>query len=185
MGTEPKYPYWPDLTDEEGDILKAYFDAECGDCVEGRCHWGSDAYRAAHPEAREENCGCARHAESVAARPFQASHAEHGDRCVIETAKAWHAARFGVRYAVIRTQIVGSPDAWSHSYTWDGVLLDVRESAQEHGWGTLDHDDFSIGTVKDGRLIAFGFGQHDWAPEDRDDLGEIARQIGLQGPVAG
>lgn len=52
-------------------------DEICGDCVEGRCHWGGDRSQASvaaadagadyvHP--RYGRCGCARHAASVAVR---------------------------------------------------------------------------------------------------------------------
>jgi len=52
-------------------------DITCGDCVEGRCHWGGEKSRAsiAAAEAGEEyylpgwgTCGCARHEASVQAR---------------------------------------------------------------------------------------------------------------------
>jgi hypothetical protein len=61
--------------------LKALFDAldwletevTCGDCIEGRCHWGGQASRdsiAAVKAGQEyhERCGCARHEASVEAR---------------------------------------------------------------------------------------------------------------------
>jgi hypothetical protein len=41
-------------------------DGLCGDCMFGRCHWGSDASRE-RAEARGERCGCERHAVSVEA----------------------------------------------------------------------------------------------------------------------
>jgi len=77
----PRHPYWPDLTDDEGDALSAWFDDTCGDCVEGRCHWGGETSRRSIAAARagEEfedatfgRCGCSRHAASVLARPFAA-----------------------------------------------------------------------------------------------------------------
>lgn len=52
-------------------------DATCGDCIEGRCHWGGDASRdsIAAAEAGQEysypghgRCGCERHDVSVQAR---------------------------------------------------------------------------------------------------------------------
>lgn len=95
---EPKYPYWPDLTDDEGDALSAYFDATCGGCVEGRCHWGGERSREsiAAVQAGQEyvdptygRCGCARHAESVRARRYQVT----GGRSTVETALAWRAGR--------------------------------------------------------------------------------------------
>ncbi len=93
-----KYPYWPDLTDDEGDALTAYFDVICGDCVEGRCHWGGERSResiAAVKAGREYvdatfgRCGCDRHADSVLARRYQVAGA--GERTTVETALAWRA----------------------------------------------------------------------------------------------
>lgn len=83
------------------------------------------------------------------------------------------------RYLVVVTQIVGNPSDWSHSYTSDLKLFDDRQAAIDHGWKLLDHDDFNIATVRDGRIVAFGFEMKDFAPEDTDDLGEIERQLGL------
>lgn len=60
------------------DALKwLEMEATCGDCVEGRCHWGGDRSRAsiaAAEEGREYSdpeygsCGCGRHQVSVHAR---------------------------------------------------------------------------------------------------------------------
>lgn len=93
--TGPKHPYWPDLTDDEGDALQEWFDDTCGDCLEGRCHWGGERSRTsiAAVAAGEEyedpqfgRCGCSRHATSVVARPFR-----RGEPKV--TALAWRAAK--------------------------------------------------------------------------------------------
>lgn len=43
-------------------VAEADVDETCGDCVEGRCHWGGD-----DPLPGEE-CGCERHDASVKAR---------------------------------------------------------------------------------------------------------------------
>lgn len=90
-----KHPYWPDLTDDEGDALSEWFDDTCGDCIEGRCHWGGEKSRrsielAAAGEEFEDptfgRCGCARHATSVLARPFRQGEPR-------DTALAWRAAK--------------------------------------------------------------------------------------------
>ena len=92
-----RHPYWPDLTDDEGDALSAYFDDICGDCVEGRCHWGGEMSRLSvetvrrgeefnHP--RYGHCGCARHAASVLARPYDQAHDTPAG-----TALAWRTAK--------------------------------------------------------------------------------------------
>jgi hypothetical protein len=92
-----KYPCWPDLTDDEGDALSEWFDDTCGDCIEGRCHWGGEKSREsiAAVERGEEyedptfgRCGCARHATSVLARPYR----RDGDTPQA-SALAWRAAK--------------------------------------------------------------------------------------------
>lgn len=90
-----KYPYWPDLTDEEGDALSEWFDDTCGDCIEGRCHWGGETSRqsiaaVARGEDYEDSafgrCGCARHKTSVLARAYRRGTPR-------ATALAWRAAK--------------------------------------------------------------------------------------------
>nr|WP_221374376.1 hypothetical protein [Actinoplanes polyasparticus] len=92
-----KHPYWPDLTDDEGDALQELFDDTCGDCLEGRCHWGGEMSERAAREARHGHefvdaewgaCGCVRHASSVLARPFQRDH-----ETPQATAVAWRKAK--------------------------------------------------------------------------------------------
>ena len=92
-----KHPYWPDLTDDEGDALTEWFDDTCGDCIEGRCHWGGQRSRIAEVEARHGHeyidprygaCGCARHESSVLARPYWQGH-----NTPQATAVAWRAAK--------------------------------------------------------------------------------------------
>jgi hypothetical protein len=79
-----KHPYWPDLTDDEGDALSEWFDDTCGDCLTGRCHWGGEESRrseAAVDEGREYHhptfgaCGCSRHGTSVVARRYRTGEA--------------------------------------------------------------------------------------------------------------
>lgn len=90
-----KYPYWPELTDDEGDALAEYFDDTCGDCRTGRCHWGGEASRQSIAEAdagreyehpRYGRCGCARHTSSVVARRYERDTTK-------ATAIAWHDAK--------------------------------------------------------------------------------------------
>ncbi|GAA2783129.1 hypothetical protein [Saccharopolyspora taberi] len=58
-------------------------DHTCGDCIEGRCHWGGEKSRASiaaaeagrdylDPEPGGGRCGCARHDVSVRARQRRA-----------------------------------------------------------------------------------------------------------------
>ncbi|BAL87331.1 hypothetical protein AMIS_21110 [Actinoplanes missouriensis 431] len=93
-----KHPYWPDLTDDEGDALAEWFDDTCGDCLEGRCHWGGRSSELSIEAAKRGvefesyppygTCGCARHANSVLARPFDQAH-----DTAVATALAWRAAK--------------------------------------------------------------------------------------------
>lgn len=83
------------------------------------------------------------------------------------------------RFMVVKTQIVGNLESWSYDYTSDLELFADRQDAIDHGWHLYDHDDFNIATVQDGRLVAFGWDHEDFAPEDRDDLPEIERQLCL------
>ncbi len=93
--TNTRHPYWPDYTDDEGDALQEWFDDTCGDCVEGRCHWGGETSRRSIAEAKAGRefdhptygtCGCARHRASVVARRFK-----QGD--IKEVALAWRDAK--------------------------------------------------------------------------------------------
>jgi hypothetical protein len=72
-----KYPQWPDLTDEEGDALSAYFESTCASCVEGSCHWDGDRAQSASAAAaagleyidpESGGCCCNKHLASVEAR---------------------------------------------------------------------------------------------------------------------
>jgi hypothetical protein len=57
--------------------LASYDDGLCGDCVEGRCHWGSEAYRTQAARLRGR-CICGRHEQSVAARRQCGQYAPNG-----------------------------------------------------------------------------------------------------------
>jgi hypothetical protein len=83
------------------------------------------------------------------------------------------------QFIVVRQQIIGLPEAWSTQYSWDGQRHDTRQAAIDAGLRGLGHDDFNVGTVEDGRLVAFGWDQYDFAPAAGYDLDEIGRQIGL------
>jgi hypothetical protein len=47
-------------------------DDMCGDCITGRCHWGGERSRQNEAAVArgeiDEDCGCARHSASAAAR---------------------------------------------------------------------------------------------------------------------
>jgi hypothetical protein len=74
-----KHLYWPDLTDDEGDALEEWIEDTCGDCIEGRCHWGGERSRQSiqavkrgeeYVDPQYGRCRCASHVSSVLARPF-------------------------------------------------------------------------------------------------------------------
>lgn len=90
MAGNTRYPFWPELTDAEGDELSAHFDRICGDCVEGRCHWGGERSLAsiAEAEAGREyvdptygDCGCSHHAASVEHRNDPTARARVHELC--------------------------------------------------------------------------------------------------------
>ncbi len=60
-----------------------------------------------------------------------------------------------------------------------------RKAALTAGWKEADSDDFNVGTVVDGKLVAFGWGDNDFGPDEAGDphggydLAEIAQHIGL------
>jgi hypothetical protein len=78
-----------------GEAEDGYFGDTCGDCVDGRCHWGGATSAQSAELARDGvdyehpaigSCGCARHTNSVAARAFSRDTFE-------ETVLAWQAAK--------------------------------------------------------------------------------------------
>jgi hypothetical protein len=65
------YEPWRDSLTSALKVLE--LEASCGDCVEGRCHWGGQKSRdsiTAAEEGREyhQRCGCERHEFSVSIR---------------------------------------------------------------------------------------------------------------------
>jgi hypothetical protein len=57
--------------------------------------------------------------------------------------------------------------------------FDDRAAAVSYGLGCLNHDDFRIATLVDGRLAAIG--SHTWDfTADEEDLPEIAGQLGFE-----
>jgi hypothetical protein len=83
-------------------------------------------------------------------------------------------------YLVVVPQIVGNLESWSMSFTspLPGQFTD-RPEALRAGEQELGHDDFCIATLRGGKLFAYGFGMDDFAPEDRDGLAEIGRQLSI------
>lgn len=65
------------------------------------------------------------------------------------------------------------------AYATTGERFADRQAAIDHGLDVYGHDDFNIATLSEGRLVAFGWGLEDFAP-DGEDLPDIARQLGLE-----
>lgn len=94
----------------------------------------------------------------------------------------------------VREYIVITQHVWLNElghgvdYLWDGLRFTGRQHALDHGYRVFGHDDFNIGTLVDGRLVAFGFGMRDFGPDRAGDphggydLAEIARHIGVKPP---
>lgn len=93
----------------------------------------------------------------------------------------------GRKIFVVITQHVIS-DGHGHEFVYhsDGRYFASRAGASRYGWRVCESDDFNIGTIVDGRLVAFGWGDWDFGDpshEDEDglphggyDLLEIQRQ---------
>lgn len=85
-------------------------------------------------------------------------------------------------FVVITQHVVGSSGQWSTVYRSDGKTFADRTKAISHGWRVLDHDDFNIGTLVAGQLVAFGWGDKDFgtdedgAPHGGYDLHDIQDQ---------
>jgi hypothetical protein len=84
---------------------------------------------------------------------------------------------------VVQLHIVGTSGDWHDEHTSDSVEHPTRDAAWRAGWADLDHDDFRIATLRDGKLAAIGWGsgegQRDFDPEE-EGLAGIAEQLGLE-----
>jgi hypothetical protein len=87
-------------------------------------------------------------------------------------------------YIVIRQQVWMNQAGHGVNYYWDWIRHPSRQAALAHGWREEGTDDFNIGTLADGRLVAFGWGEQDFGPDRGDDephggydLAEIAQHI--------
>jgi hypothetical protein len=88
----------------------------------------------------------------------------------------------GDAYIVLCGQIVGGDGCgFELVYNFDGQRFDTRDRAIAHGFTLGRADDFNIGVLLDGALIAL-----DWMDKPMDThapyLAEIAKQIGLAAP---
>lgn len=97
-----------------------------------------------------------------------------------------------------RAFIVICQRAWMNEYgsgvnfLWDQIQFGSRHLALTHGYRMTGTDDFNIGTLRDGRLVAFGWGEKDFGLDRGDeephggyDLVEIAQHIGVKPPLDG
>lgn len=76
-------------------------------------------------------------------------------------------------------QWVGTLDALTTAYRWDGRTWPTRDEAIEAGFGQFGHDDFNVGKVVAGQLVWWGWMQHQHPLEDRV---EAAAMLGLAAP---
>jgi len=94
-------------------------------------------------------------------------------------------------YVVIVQRIEGNERIGFDAYYYSDLkYFTKRDAAIRHGAREFDSDDFNIGTIEDGRLVAFGWGDWDFGgpgheseddPHGGYDLDEIARQTFIPG----
>lgn len=89
-------------------------------------------------------------------------------------------------YIVVNQRVEGNPDAgFETCYYSDRRRFAGRLTALKHGYRQNDSDDFNIATLDGNRIVAFGFDDKDFGPDEHGtphggyDLDEIAAQIGL------
>lgn len=84
------------------------------------------------------------------------------------------------QYVVITQQVEGSARlGFSTACYSDLKLFDDRDRAIRHGFTLGRSDDFNVGTVQGGRMVAFGWMDQDFADGSGYDLEEIGQQIYL------
>jgi len=86
-----------------------------------------------------------------------------------------------ITYLPVVCQLVGNLENWTawHSAIEPGKTFTNRWDAISWGIDELDHDDFRIATLNDGKLAAIGWGADDFDPAE-EDLPAIARQLALE-----
>ncbi len=93
-------------------------------------------------------------------------------------------------YLAVIQQIWGCEDRYGNfhsgvNYVPYGEPREDRAGLLADTEAALDHDDFNVLTLVDGKPAAFGYGMTDFGPEDDGephggyDLGEIGRACGL------
>jgi hypothetical protein len=85
----------------------------------------------------------------------------------------------GPKYMPVTGHLVGNLDEFDIVYTGLGCTFTSRSAAIAWGIDKLNHDDFRIATLVDGRLAAIGWGQKDFDPIE-ENLPAIARQLSLE-----
>ena len=81
-------------------------------------------------------------------------------------------------YIVIVARAWMNERAYGFNYSSDLKQFTQRRAAIRHGFKLCESDDFNIGTIQGGRLVATGWMDEDFPPED-DDLEAQAEQLGL------
>lgn len=89
-------------------------------------------------------------------------------------------------YIVIHQRVWMGEHGHGVSFSSDLDQFEDRVEALCHGWDQADSDDFNIGTLNaTGSLVAFGFGDTDFGPDEYGDphggydLAEIATELGI------
>lgn len=82
-------------------------------------------------------------------------------------------------YVVLCPQVIGSSTTgFNVEYNWDDVRLPTYLRAKKHGFKVRGSDDFNIGVLLGGKLVAL-----QWMDKQiettADELAEIIDQIGL------
>lgn len=88
-------------------------------------------------------------------------------------------------YLVVVQQLWLNESGHGVDYVPSGPLWQDRAALVAAALDDLGHDDFSVATVVDGRVVAFGWGMDDFGPDEDGaphhghDLDEIGRACGL------
>lgn len=81
-------------------------------------------------------------------------------------------------YVVVHQRAWMNEHGYGINYLSDLVRWSSRRQAIVYGFSQADSDDFNVATLRGGKLVAFGWMDKDFAPEDTE-LYEIARQLSL------
>lgn len=78
-------------------------------------------------------------------------------------------------WIAVASQVVGTPGDYDYAYDWDGTVQPTRDQAVSHGFELFGCDDFNVGEVRNGRLVWWGWMDHDLS----QDIDGPAYALGL------